>query len=164
MYSADALAAIANPTVNSYKRINAPRTASGATWSPNSVTYGGNNRTHMIRIPDAGRLELRLADGAANPYLLQAALLAAGLDGLRSKRDPGTRLDIDMYAEGHSVKDVKKLPLNLLDALRALNRSSILKSSLGEDVVASYIKLRQAEWNEYAGQISEWERRTTLDC
>jgi glutamine synthetase len=164
MYSADALAAVANPTVNSYKRINAPRTASGATWSPNSVTYGGNNRTHMIRIPDAGRLELRLADGAANPYLLQAALLAAGLDGLRSKRDPGARLDIDMYAEGHSVKDVKKLPLNLLDALRALNRSSILKSSLGEDVVSSYIKLRQAEWNDYVGQITEWERRTTLDC
>jgi glutamine synthetase len=107
---------------------------------------------------------LRLADGAANPYLLQAALLAAGLDGLRSKRDPGARLDIDMYAEGHSVKDVKKLPLNLLDALRALSRSSILKSSLGEDVVTSYIKLRQAEWNDYAGQITEWERRTTLDC
>ena len=70
---ADALGAITNPTVNSYKRINAPRTISGATWSPNTVTYGGNNRTHMIRIPDAGRFELRLADGATNPYLLQAA-------------------------------------------------------------------------------------------
>ena len=78
VHSADALAAITNPTVNSYKRINAPRTMSGATWSPNTVTYGGNNRTHMIRIPDAGRFELRLADGATNPYLLQAALLAVG--------------------------------------------------------------------------------------
>jgi len=164
MHSADALAAITNPTVNSYKRINAPRTTSGATWSPNSVTYGGNNRTHMIRIPDAGRFELRLADGATNPYLFQAALLAAGLDGLENKRDPGKRLDIDMYAEGHTVRDAKKLPLNLLDALRALDRSSVLKSSLGEDVVASYIKLRQAEWNEYAGQLTDWERRTTLDC
>ena len=84
MHSAEALAAITNPTVNSYKRINAPRTTSGATWSPNTVTYGGNNRTHMIRIPDAGRFELRLADGAANPYLLQAALLAAGLDGIEA--------------------------------------------------------------------------------
>jgi len=118
----------------------------------------------MIRIPDAGRFEFRLADGAANPYLLQGAVLAAGLDGLRSKRDPGTRLDIDMYADGHNVKEVKKLPLNLLDALRALNRSGILKSGLGEDVVASYIKLRQGEWNEYAGQLTDWERRTTLDC
>jgi glutamate---methylamine ligase len=164
LHSAEGIAAITNPTVNSYKRINAPRTSSGATWSPNTVTYGGNNRTHMIRIPDAGRFELRLADGAANPYLLQAVLLAAGLDGLRNKRDPGRRLDIDMYAEGHTVKDGKQLPLNLLDALRALERSSVLKSGLGEDVVASYIKLRQAEWNDYAGQLTDWERQTTLDC
>jgi glutamine synthetase type III len=164
MHSAEALAAITNPTVNSYKRINAPRTTSGATWSPNTVTYGGNNRTHMIRIPDAGRFELRLADGATNPYLLQAAVLAAGLDGLKNKRDPGPRLDIDMYAEGHTVKDAKRLPLNLLDALRALDRSSVLKTAFGEDVVASYIKLRQADWNDYASQLTDWERRTTLDC
>ena len=73
MEHADAICALTNPTVNSYKRINAPRDASGATWSPNSITYTGNNRTHMIRIPEAGRFELRLADGAANPYLLQAS-------------------------------------------------------------------------------------------
>jgi glutamine synthetase len=164
MHSAEALAAITNPTVNSYKRINAPRTTSGATWSPNTVTYGGNNRTHMIRIPDAGRFELRLADGATNPYLLQAAVLAAGLDGLANKRDPGPRLDIDMYAEGNTVKDAKRLPLNLLDALRALDRSTVLKTSFGEDVVASYIQLKQADWNDYAAHLTDWERRTTLDC
>ena len=78
-------------------------TPSGATWSPNTVTYSGNNRTHMIRIPDAGRFELRLADGAANPYLLQAGILAAGLDGIEHKRDPGPRLDINMYTDGHTV-------------------------------------------------------------
>ena len=72
---AESLAAITNPVVNSYKRINAPRTTSGATWSPNTVTYSGNNRTHMIRIPDSDRIEVRLADGAANPYLLQAVLI-----------------------------------------------------------------------------------------
>ena len=109
MNSAEALTAITNPTVNSYKRINAPRTLSGATWAPNTVTYTGNNRTHMIRIPDAGRFEFRLADGAANPYALQAAVLIAGLEGIEQKRDPGPRLDIDMYAEGHTVKDAKKL-------------------------------------------------------
>ena len=100
MYSADAIAAILNPTVNSYKRINAPRTVSGATWSPNSVTWTGNNRTHMIRVPEGDRLELRLADGAANPYLMPAAVLAAGLDGISNKRDPGKRLDINMYTDG----------------------------------------------------------------
>jgi glutamine synthetase type III len=164
IHSADALTAITNPTVNSYKRINAPRTTSGATWSPNTVTYAGNNRTHMIRIPDAGRFEFRLADGAANPYLLQAALLAAGLEGIRNKRDPGKRLDIDMYAEGHTVKGAKKLPLNQLDALRALEGSSVLKAGLGETTVASYLKLRHAEWNEYMRHLTDWERQTTLDC
>ena len=118
MHNAEALCSIFNPTVNSYKRINAPRTISGATWSPNTITYTGNNRTHMVRIPDAGRFELRLADGATNPYLLQAGILAAGLDGIDNKRDPGKRLDINMYTEGHKVKGGRKLPLNLLDALR----------------------------------------------
>jgi len=164
IHSADALAAITNPTVNSYKRINAPRTRSGATWSPNTVTYAGNNRTHMIRIPDRGRFELRLADGATNPYLLQAGILASGLDGIRNKRDPGKRLDIDMYAEGHLVKDAKKLPLNLLDALRTLEGSAVLKSALGESSVATYLQLKYADWNAYAGHLTAWERETTLDC
>ena len=123
VHNADALSAITNPTVNSYKRINAPPHLSGATWSPNTVTYAGNNRTHMIRIPDAGRFEFRLADGAANPYLLQAGLLIAGLDGIDNRRDPGRRLDIDMYTEGHTVKDVRRLPLNLLDSLRQFEKS-----------------------------------------
>ena len=79
---AEALCALTNPVVNSYKRINAPPTTSGASWSPSSVSWSGNNRTHMIRIPAPGRIECRLADGAANPYLLQAALLIAGMDGI----------------------------------------------------------------------------------
>ncbi len=88
MHHAEALAAITNPTVNSYKRINAPRTLSGATWSPNSVTWTGNNRTHMVRVPGKGRFELRLPDGAANPYLLQAVIIAAGLDASRPAPSP----------------------------------------------------------------------------
>jgi glutamine synthetase len=164
MHSVEALCALTNPVVNSYKRINAPPTLSGATWSPSSATYAGNNRTHMIRIPDAGRFELRLADGAANPYLLQAAVLAAGLDGIKHKRDPGKRLDINMYTEGHKAKDAKKLPLNLLDALRALERSDMLAAALGKDVIASYLKLRHDEWNAYSRHLTDWERQTTLDC
>ena len=161
---ADALAALLNPTVNSYKRINAPRTTSGATWAPNTVTYSGNNRTHMIRIPEPGRFEMRLADGATNPYLLQAGLLAAGLDGIARKTAPGPRLDINMYTDGHMVKDAKRLPLNLLDALRAFENSPVLAAALGESFVKSYAKLKHAEWNEYAAHLSSWERQATLDC
>ena len=161
---ADALAAITNPTVNSYKRINAPRTISGATWAPNTVTYAGNNRTHMIRIPEPGRFEMRLADGAVNPYLLQASILAAGLDGIAKQTDPGKRLDINMYTDGHLVKDAKKLPLNLLDALRALEANATLKATLGEGFVSAYTKLKHGEWNAYAAHLSDWERQATLDC
>jgi len=164
IHSADALAALTNPTVNSYKRINAPRTLSGATWSPSSVTYTGNNRTHMIRIPDAGRFEFRLADGAANPYLLQAGLLSAGWDGILNKRDPGKRLDIDMYSEGHTVRGAKQLPLNLLDAIRALRNSKVFGERLGKSFIASYTKLKLADWNDYSRHLTDWERRSTLDC
>ena len=161
---ADALCAILNPTVNSYKRINAPRTLSGATWAPNTVTYTGNNRTHMIRIPEPGRFELRLADGATNPYLLQATVLAAGLDGITKKRDPGPRLDINMYTDGHTVTDAKRLPLNLLDALRAFENSSTLQAALGTEFISAYAKLKHAEWNDYASHLTQWERQATLDC
>jgi len=161
---AEEMAAITNPTVNSYKRINAPRTLSGATWSPNTVTFGGNNRTHMVRVPDEGRFEFRLADGAANPYLMLAAYLAAGLDGIERKADPGKRLDIDMYAEGHKVKGAKKLPLNLLDAIRLFDRSKFFRQALGAELCDAYVKLKTGEWNQYCRQLTQWERDTTLDC
>ncbi|HEY0106778.1 MAG TPA: type III glutamate--ammonia ligase [Rhizomicrobium sp.] len=161
---ADALCALTNPTVNSYKRINAPVTLSGATWSPNTATWSGNNRTHMIRIPEAGRFEFRLPDGSANPYLLQAAILAAGLDGIAAERDPGKRLDINMYTHGHTIKDAKKLPLNLLDALRAFEKSAALREALGGEFMTAYLKLRHENWNDYVRQLTAWERDTTLDC
>jgi len=164
MKHAEALSAITNPTVNSYKRINAPRTTSGATWAPNSVTWTGNNRTHMVRVPGKGRFELRLPDGAANPYLLQAVIIAAGLDGIRSKADPGKRLDIDMYQLGHTVKDAPRLPLNLLDALRNLDADTSLKAALGEEFANAYIKLKTSEWNSFASHLTQWERDHTLDC
>jgi glutamine synthetase len=163
--AADELCSITNPTVNSYKRINAPVTTSGATWSPNTVTYAGNNRTHMIRIPGGGRFEFRLADGATNPYLLPAAVLAAGLDGIAKGTDPGKPLDINMYAEGYKAPaDTKKLPLNLLDALRLTAKSELLRRELGDEFVDSYVKLKTREWNDYTRHLTEWERANTLDC
>ena len=163
MKHASALAAICNPTVNSYKRINAPRTLSGATWAPNTVTWTGNNRTHMVRVPGPGRFELRLPDGAANPYLMQAVIIAAGLSGIRSKADPGPRSDVDMYREGHTVTHGAKLPLNLLDALRAYDEDGELKAAMGEDFSAAYVKLKHQEWNSYASHFTQWERDHTLD-
>ena len=164
MTHAAALSAISNPTVNSYKRINAPRTLSGATWSPNTVTFGGNNRTHMIRIPDEGRIELRLADGAANPYLLMAGILAAGRLGMSAKADPGPRLDIDSYAEPEKLENVAKLPLNLLDALRAFEADKKFSGALGAEFASSYVKLKTDDWNSYSRHLSAWEREHTLDC
>ncbi|MEO0677607.1 MAG: type III glutamate--ammonia ligase, partial [Pseudomonadota bacterium] len=163
MAHAGAMVAITNPTVNSYKRINAPETTSGATWAPNTITWSGNNRTHMVRVPGPGRFELRLPDGAANPYLLQATIIAAGLDGLATEADPGRRYDINMYTEANKARGAKKLPLNLLDALRAFNRDSALKSALGDEFSAAFLKLKTREWNAYASHFSEWERQNTLD-
>jgi glutamine synthetase type III len=163
MKHASALAAVTNPTVNSYKRINAPRTISGATWAPNTVTWTGNNRTHMVRVPGPGRFELRLPDGAVNPYLLQSIIIAAGLSGINSKADPGPHSDIDMYKDGHTLNGGAKLPLNLLDALREYDKDSELKALMGEEFSAAYLKLKQQEWNAFCSHFNEWEKANTLD-
>ena len=182
MHSAEALTAWFNPTINSYKRINAPVTASGATWSPNTITYSGNNRTHMIRVPGSGRFELRLMDGATNPYLLQAGILAAGIDGIEKKRNPGKPVNVNMYEESHKVKGAKKLPLNLQQALTNLGNSKVLKDAFGKEVINSYLTLKKREIKKYnlsnekkigfkgakkstkSNIITQWEKDNTLDC
>ena len=164
LHSAEALTAIVNPSVNSYRRLHAPVTTSGATWSPNTIGYAGNNRTHMIRIPDPGRIELRLVDGAANPYLSAAAILEAGLDGLEQHRQPGDPLGFNAYQPSRGSEPLKQLPDNLLDALRALDASSVLRSRLGSGFVESYLKLKRAEWQTHSRHVSTWEREQMLDC
>ena len=118
----------------------------------------------MVRIPDAGRFELRLMDGAANPYLMQAGVLAAGLDGIENNRDPGKRLDINMYTEGHTLRGVKRLPLNLLDAIRLTEKSKVLRERMSDAFIDSYAKLKYDEWNSYSRHLSAWETANTLDC
>jgi glutamine synthetase type III len=162
LHSAEALCAIVNPSVNSYRRIHAARTTSGATWSPNTISYTGNNRTHMIRIPDPGRFELRLVDGSANPYLLAAAILEAGLDGVEHHRHPGPPLDTNVYA--HQTDTLRRLPDNLYEALRALDQNTVLKTRLGAPLVEAFLKLKTAEWADYSRHVSAWEREHTLDC
>jgi len=164
LHSADALAAIFNPTINSYKRIDATVTLSGATWSPNAISYSGNNRTHMVRVPDPGRFELRLMDGATNPYLQQAGVLVAGLDGIENKRDPGKRLDINMYTDGHLLRRIRRLPLNLLDAVRLFDKSKVVRAGFGDELTSAYVKLKLNDIRTAAAHISDWERERTLDC
>ncbi|HEX2671219.1 MAG TPA: type III glutamate--ammonia ligase [Polyangiaceae bacterium] len=164
LHHAEGLCALTNPTVNSFKRINGAPTLSGATWSPNTISYCGNNRTHMIRIPDVDRFELRLPDGATNPYLLQAAVIAAGLDGIAQHRNPGPRLDNNMYTDPIAASEVRRLPMNLLDALRALRENEVLTKALGPAFIDAYLKLKDREWHEHNAQISAWERQATLDC
>ena len=172
LHSAESLSAFFNPTINSYRRINAPPTESGASWSPSSITYTGNNRTHMIRIPDPGRFELRLMDGSANPYLLQAGVIAAGIDGMDNKKDPGKPLLINMYTDYKDYSNLRKLPSDLESALESLGNSKELKDAFGEKVINSYIKLRDSEIENFNSKenfskdkpITEWEKLNTLDC
>ena len=160
---ASSMTAITNPTVNSYKRINAPRTKSGATWAPNTVTWTSNNRTHMVRVPAPGRFELRLPDGAANPYLLQAAIIAAGMDGISNESDPGEKSEVNMYENREAITGAKKLPLNLLDALREFDSNETFKEAIGLEFSKAFIKLKMEEWNSYVSHFSSWEKDHTLD-
>ena len=172
MKLAQPLAAFFNPTVNSYRRINAPPTKSGASWSPSSISYSGNNRTHMIRVPDPGRFELRLMDGSSNPYLLQAGVIAAGLEGLNNRTDPGEPLTCNMYTDYKNYSHLKKLPDEIEESIKELEDNKELKEAFGEDVINSYIKLKKEELDEFNRQesfnkkdpITEWERKNTLDC
>ena len=172
MKFAQPLTAFFNPTINSYRRINAPPTKSGASWSPSSISYSGNNRTHMIRIPDPGRFELRLMDGATNPYLLQAGVAAAGIYGLINRIDPGEPLSCNMYTEYKKYPDLKKLPDSIEDSLDELNKSKEIKEAFGEDVINSFIKLKKMEIEEFnkeenfdkRKEVTSWEKENTLDC
>ncbi len=170
--NASSLSAFFNPTINSYRRINAPPTKSGASWSPSSISYTGNNRTHMIRIPDPGRFELRLMDGSANPYLLQAGVLAAGLHGLKNKINPGKPLNCNMYTDYKKYPNLPKLPNELKQSLEQLENNKEMNKRFGKNVLNSFIKLKNLEIKEFNSKekfdkskpITKWESKNTLDC
>ena len=172
MKNASSLSAFFNPTINSYRRINAPPTKSGATWSPSSISYTGNNRTHMIRIPDPGRFELRLMDGSVNPYLLQAGILAAGIEGLNKKINPGKPLHCNMYEDSNKYPNLSKLPDELGESLNKITDNKVINKAFGKNVIDSYVKLKKIELKEFnikekfdkSKPITKWERQNTLDC
>jgi len=165
MAHARGLAAIVAPTINSYKRLVVGRALSGATWAPAYIAYGNNNRTACVRIP-YGRLEMRLPDGACNPYLATAAILAAGMDGVERKIDPGKPINENLYSWSQAQLDeagVKLLPQNLLEALDEFEKDDVLRDALGEALSREFLSVKRMEWVEYSRHVSEWERQRYLE-
>jgi glutamine synthetase len=159
-----ALAAICAPTVNSYKRLVVGRSLTGATWAPAYISYGDNNRSSMVRIP-GGRLELRLPDGACNPYLATAAVIAAGMDGIEHKLDPGAPHNVNLYELSDAELKKEKisiLPQNLHEALTALEKDKVIRDALGP-VADEFLRLKHMEWVEYMRHVSEWEIESYLE-
>jgi glutamine synthetase len=162
---ARALAAVCAPSINSYKRLVVGRALSGATWAPAYIAYGDNNRTACVRIP-GGRLELRLPDGSCNPYLATAAILAAGMDGVKRKLDPGQPNNNDLYGyspEAIAEHGIGLLPQNLGEALAALDQDPVIKNALGPELAQEFITLKRMEWIEYSRHVSDWEVNRYLE-
>jgi glutamine synthetase len=156
---APALAALCAPSVNSYKRLVVGRSLSGATWAPAFISYGDNNRTSMVRIP-FGRIELRLTDSCANPYLASAAAIAAGLDGIDRKLEPGEPHNFNHYtvsAEELQSRGIKVLPQSLHEALLALEADPLFAEKLGSELIGEFVRLKRMEWVEYQRFVSDWE-------
>ncbi|MDY6797168.1 MAG: type III glutamate--ammonia ligase [Pseudomonadota bacterium] len=156
---APALCAFAAPTVNSYKRLVVGGNASGATWAPAYSCYGDNNRSAMVRVP-YGRLEFRLPDSGCNPYLVTAAIIAAGMDGIERELDPGEPMNINLYSltlDQIREKGVDILPQNLNEALDALEADTVFTEALGSEIVSEFLKVKRTEWVEYSRHVSDWE-------
>ncbi|HEV8565075.1 MAG TPA: type III glutamate--ammonia ligase [Actinomycetota bacterium] len=161
---ASAYIAVTAPIVNSYKRLVVGAPTSGATWSPAFITYGRNNRTQMIRTPAPGRFEDRTIDGAANPYLAATVILAAGLDGIENKLDPGDPNEENMYemsSEERAGRGIEILPSTLLDATRNLQRDEVLREALGHtphgDYIDYFVEVKQREFKDFHDRVSDWE-------
>jgi len=162
---ARALTAVCAPTVNSYKRLVVGRALSGATWAPAYIAYGDNNRTSCVRIP-GGRLEMRLPDAGCNPYLATAAIVAAGMDGVKQRIHPGKANNSNLYEatpEELQKAGIEVLPQNLLEAVQALEADSVVRDGLGKELAAEFIALKRMEWTEYARHVSDWETERYLE-
>jgi glutamine synthetase len=166
---AKAYSAVTAPTVNSYKRLKLGSTSSGATWSPVWISYGYNNRTQMLRIPAPGRVEDRTVDGSCNPYLAAAVILAAGIDGIENRIDPGEPNSENLYAIPYDElrsRGLETLPTNLLNATNELERDDVIREALGEarneDYVDYFIRVKRDEWNRYHEQVTPWEIKEYL--
>ncbi|SFL41418.1 glutamine synthetase [Rugamonas rubra] len=162
---APALTALCAPTVNSYKRLMCGRSLSGTSWAPSFIGYGDNNRTTVARVVYQ-RVEWRLPDSSANPYLALAGVIAAGLDGIEQRLDPGEPVNHDVYELSDAARaelGLHMLPQNLGEAAAALKADEVLAAALGKALVAEFAALKSAEWNEYSQHVSAWETKRYLD-
>jgi glutamine synthetase len=168
---AEALTAVTCPTVNSYKRLASAPPNSGAAWSPAYATYGGNDRTHMLRVPDAGRVEDRCIDGSANPYLTLSALIACGLDGMERGLDPGDPCDLNLLnikeAEGAAL-GLRAMPMTLWHALEHLEGDDVLRAGLGKtpdgDYVDYFVSIKRDEVRAAHAPVTPWELERYLEA
>jgi glutamine synthetase len=175
---APAIVATTCPIVNSYKRLIKTGSMTGYTWAPIFISYGGNNRTHMMRVPmvrphiegngaahkgvylSGARVECRAVDPAMNPYLAAAMMLAAGIEGIEKDLDPGEPNNVNMYELSEaelSDRGVNSLPRTLLAAIDAFAADPLSREVFGADLHASYIDIKQREWWSFHNAISKWE-------
>lgn len=158
----NAITAIANPTINSYKRIVPGFEA------PVYISWAVRNRSALIRVPQATektkRIEFRSPDPTANTYLLFAVVLKAGLDGIEHKIDPGAPAnDINIFEENEKHPNkFKTLPSTLKDAIEALKKDDVIKDCLGEQIYKKYIEAKENEWDEYRISVTDWEIKNLL--
>ncbi len=153
------LCALAAPTVNSYKRLVPGSLVSGSSWAPSWVAHGRDNRSAMLRTLH-GRFEWRLPDASTNPYLASAALIAAGLDGIERQLVLPAAVDEDLHAMSATQlteRGIALLPQTLCEALRALQADRVLTGALGPLLSAQFVALKQAEFDEHARHVSDWE-------
>ena len=156
--------AITNPTVNSYKRLVPGFEA------PVYVAWSGRNRSPLVRVPMAReqgtRFELRSVDPSANPYMAIAAILEAGLDGLRNKIEPAASVDRNIYAmdeEERRENGIKDLPSTLHNALKELKNDEVIQGALGEHLFNNFVEAKTLEWDSYRQDVSQWERDQYLE-
>ena len=161
-----AISAVVSPTVNSYKRLIKQGSMSGSTWAPVFVCYGNNNRTNALRIPlGGGRVELRAADSANNPYLGAAMVLAAGLEGIREDLDPGEPHRENMYTKSAAELEALRigvLPRTLEAAIDAFAADPLTAEVFGPAMHKAWIDFKRDEWSSYHNHVSDWEHARYL--
>ena len=162
---APAITALTCPTVNSYKRLVVSQSLTGSTWAPAYISYGNNNRSTMVRIP-YGRLELRLPDGSCNPYLATAAVIAAGLDGVKRELHPGAGHANNLYDLSPAQmreQGIGILPQSLGEALDQLESNKVIRDALGDSLSEEFIKIKRAEFMDFQRHVSDWEINRYVD-